>query len=519
MKHIAVAPTLQSRASGVLLHITSLPSTMPIGDLGPTAYAFVDELASAGQRWWQMLPVGPVGPGNSPYQALSAFAGNPLFLSLDDFVAKGWLTKGELLSPPGPADAVDFRLAQRIKEPLLRKAYERFLTGSNRRARKEFQRFLTREKNWVEDFALFSALAAAHPQHEWSAWPVGLRNRRARDLALARQQHRSEITFHLFLQWQFDEQWSRLHAHARRQGVGLIGDIPIFVAYHSADVWAHPELFQLKANGRPSVVAGVPPDYFSRTGQQWGNPHYRWPLLKTCHYRWWMDRLRKTFRAFDAARIDHFIGFVRYYAIPGDAETAENGRYQPGPGADFFRAVQKKFGRLSLIAEDLGKVTPEVKALRDQFQLPGMKVLQFAFGNDLEAENYQPHFYPPNSVVYTGTHDNDTTVGWFENRGVAVTTQSGAEMEKEKAFILRYLKSDGKEIHWDMIRAAFESPAHTAIVPMQDILGLGSEARMNRPGTAEGNWGWRMRKGYPLASHWKRLKHLTVASQRVAKKN
>jgi 4-alpha-glucanotransferase len=507
-------PTLETRAAGILLHPTSLPNDFPVGDLGPAAYRFANFLSHSRQRWWQMLPVGPAGPGDSPYQALSAFAGSPLLISPEMLYQAGLLKSADLDGAPTPGDRVDYGSAGPYKDRLLRKAFEAFEGERDRSHLAAFQAYVRRERDWLPDYALFSALRERYDLKDWTRWDPDIRARKPSALAAARKDLAPAIRFHEFVQWQFAEQWHALKAYCAERQIGLLGDVPIFVAPNSADVWANPGLFLLKEDGKPKVVAGVPPDYFSKTGQRWGNPHYRWDALKRTGYRWWIQRFAKTFELFDAVRLDHFIGFVRYYEVPGDAETAEKGQYKKGPGAHFFKAVFRKLGRVQFIAEDLGTVTPEVKALRDQFALPGMKVLQFAFGKDPEARNYQPHRYPINAVAYTGTHDNDTTVGWFEDQESASSTRSKKDIDEERAFTLEYLHSDGREIHWDMIRAALSSVAATAIYPMQDVLGLKTDARMNRPGVANGNWGWRMKDGMITREMTERLRKLTEAYER-----
>jgi 4-alpha-glucanotransferase len=513
------APTLCTRASGILLHPASLPNAFLIGDMGPSAMRFVDFLAAAGQRWWQMLPVGPTGPGHSPYQATSAFAGNPLLISLETLADHGWLSPSDLSHPPATlrGDRIVYEEAAAFKDPLLRKAFRAFDTRASREHRRAFRLFCHLQKGWLEDYALYTAIASHSNELDWTRWAPELRRRERSTMAAAKRQLSSELNYQRFLQWQFVSQWQKLRRYAAQRGIGFIGDVPIFVAPHSADVWAHPELFQLRADGSPRVVAGVPPDYFSRTGQRWGNPHYRWDVLRRQKYRWWVERFRMTLQYFDAVRLDHFIGFVRYYEVPGDAPTAEKGRYRSGPGKDFFKSLfkQLRVRDVPFIAEDLGVVTPEVKALRDTFGLPGMRVLQFAFGRDPEAKNYLPHSYIQNCVAYTGTHDNDTTVGWFKDKASASSTRSMKEIKEEQAFTLRYLKSDGREIHWDMIRAAVSSVANTAIVPMQDVLGLGSDARMNRPGTAEGNWDWRLKKDQIDKTAARRLREMAETYGRI----
>lgn len=515
-------PTLRDRAAGVLLHPTSLATPYPIGDLGPSAYAFVDFLAAAGLRWWQMLPVGPVGAGFSPYQSASAFAGNPLLISPDVLRRDGW-TDAEVLREghAAPGRHVDYVQATVFKQHLLRRAFERFQNRATASARRSFRRFCAAERVWLRDYALFCALAIAQGSADWTTWDADLRRRRPHALARAIAALHDEMAFFEFQEWAFARQWAALRRYAAERGVGLIGDVPIFVAPNSCDVWAHPRLFQLRADGRPRVVAGVPPDYFAKTGQRWGNPHYDWRAMRREGYRWWIDRIRKNLGHFDALRLDHFIGFVRYYVIPGDAETAEHGTYRAGPSAAFFEAVLRALHVKPndppiFIAEDLGTVTPAVKALRDAMGFPGMKVLQFAFGADPEAIAYQPHNYGANAVVYTGTHDNDTTVGWFRDVSSNATTRTAEQIARERAFTLRYLNARPRDIHWAMIRAAFSSVAATAMVPMQDFLGLPSWARMNRPGIADGNWTWRLAPRVLTPDLAAQIRAMTTAYGRTA---
>lgn len=471
------------RTSGVLLHPTSLPGPYENGDLGPEARRFVDFLAESEQSIWQMLPVGPPGYGKSPYSAESAFAGSPRLIDLDRLAREGLLPSGIGHAPPS-------------REQHLRDAFSLFRADEERIA--ELARFSRKNRAWLNDFALFRVLKRAHGGVEWTKWDADVRQRRAPALAEARRVYADEISYLCFEQYQFERSWAELHAYCRARDIALLGDLPIFVAHDSADVWQHPNLFRLDEKGMPTVVAGVPSDYFSATGQRWGNPLYRWKALKADKYRWWLDRFRITLSRFDAVRLDHFIGFQRYWEIPAHLPTAASGRWMKGPGSDFFRAVKKEFGHLPLVAEDLGAVTPAVKALRDEFELPGTKILQFAFGADTSAPDFLPHNYPRRAVVYTGTHDNDTTCGWLRALG-----------EQERADALRYLASDGREIHWDMIRMAFLSVADTAIVPLQDLLGLGTEARMNTPATSQGNWEWRFRDGDLTSALGVRLKLLT----------
>jgi 4-alpha-glucanotransferase len=376
---------------------------------------------------------------------------------------------------------VDYQAAARFRDQHVRAAFDRF--QSRKKGWDRFQSFRAGNAAWLPDFSLYTALKRAHGGVQWTLWPTPLRARRPKALAEARRQLADELQFHAFEQWQFARQWDALRKYAESRGVALIGDLPIFVAHDSADVWAHPELFQLDAEGMPTVVSGVPPDYFSATGQRWGNPLYRWPLLKRRGYAWWIERMQKALERFSAVRLDHFIGFQRYWEIPAACPTAEDGKWMPGPGDSLFQALRRALGPLPLIAEDLGAITPAVKALRDRFELPGIRILQFAFGTDPSAPDFKPHNYPRRAVVYTGTHDNDTTVSWFEQRN-----------HDERNQALAYLGARGDEIHWDLIRAALSSVADLAVVPMQDLLGLGAEARMNLPGTAVGNWAWRVSK-------------------------
>jgi 4-alpha-glucanotransferase len=473
-------PKLNDRTSGILLHPTSLPSEpgSETGDLGPEARRFVDFLVDAGQSWWQTLPVGPTGYGNSPYSAQSAFAGNPSLVSLDNLIDE---------------NLIDADHGGRPRHELLRAA---FATFRQRRPDPRFEAFVAEAAPWLEDFALYRAIKRAHGETQWTLWEPELRDREPGALARARAAFADEIGYVRFQQWRFMSDWRDLTAYAHERGVGLIGDIPIFVAHDSADVWQHRELFHLDGAGQPTIVAGVPPDYFSKTGQRWGNPLYRWKRLRARGYGWWVDRLRALLAEFDAVRLDHFIGYVRTWAIPAAEPIAINGRWMKGPGADFFQVMRDALGgELPLIAEDLGAVTPAVRALRARFGLPGLKILQFAFGTDPQGPDFLPHNYTRRAVVYTGTHDNDTTAGWFHDPGSGTRTPAQAEAERRAA--LAYLGSEGdpSEIHWKMIRAATMSVANLVVVPAQDLLGLGTEARMNRPGTATGNWGWRLPRG------------------------
>jgi 4-alpha-glucanotransferase len=461
-----------------------------MGDLGPSARAFIDLLAASEQSLWQMLPIGPPGFGNSPYAAQSAFAGNPLFVSPEDLAATGLLEEPELTPASAlPTDRVDFARAERHRMHLLDVAFERW---QKRRDERDFARFCRRHSQWLHDYSLFRALKHAESGVQWTRWERSLKRRDPRAIADATKRYARAIEFEKFVQYMFDKQWTALRSYARLHGVGLIGDIPLVVAHDSADVWQHSNLFLLDHDGEPSAVAGVPPDYFSATGQRWGNPLYRWGRMRKDGYAWWAARLRVMLARFDAIRLDHFIGFQRYWHIPAERPTAASGHWVKGPGAHFFSTMKESLGDLPLIAEDLGAATPAVFALRDRFGFPGIKVLQFAFGKDANAKTFLPHNYPRRSVVFTGTHDNDTVVGWFRDQGGISSTRTPAETEIERELALRYLSSTGVEIHWDMIRTAYASVADVVIVPVQDVLGLGSDARMNRPATSDGNWTWRM---------------------------
>jgi 4-alpha-glucanotransferase len=473
-----------TRSSGILLHPTSLPGAYGIGDLGPQAYAWLDFLAQARCSLWQVLPLGPTGYGDSPYQCFSAFAGNPYLISPEALMKDGLLKPADLDDLPDfPAGRVDFGCLIPWKLALLDRAYQRFTARPFKKLRAAFEAFQASQAAWLDDFALFMALKEAHQGAAWVTWKPALRDRLPHALEAARQQHLTAIQRQAFRQFLFFRQWDGLHAYARKRGIQIIGDIPIFVAHDSADVWANRELFFLDQKGRPEVVAGVPPDYFSRSGQRWGNPLYRWEVHQADGYRWWLERIRGVLTQVDIVRIDHFRGFCAYWEVPGRARTARKGRWVPAPGMDFFRAIQAALGDLPIIAEDLGVITPDVVALRETFGLPGMKILQFGFGGGPQ-DPFLPHNYPMHCVVYTGTHDNDTARGWYER-----------VPDGDKDFCRRYLARDGHDISWDMIRAVWSSVAAYALAPMQDFLGLDNRARMNYPGDPSGNWTWRMPDG------------------------
>lgn len=457
-----------------------------------------------------MLPVCPPGHGDSPYASSSAFAGSPLLISLDDLATEGLLRPADLGEHFATPDKVDFAAAHAYRDRHLRMAFSALLTAADRSVeRAHFQVFCHGNRDWLEDYALFAALKRACGLVAWTEWPADLRDRRRPALEAARAELADEIAYVKFTQWVFARQWRALREHCNRLGVGLLGDVPIFVAHDSADVWQHQELFSLDEQGQPTVVAGVPPDYFSATGQRWGNPLYRWKVHAKQGYRWWVERLGTALERFDAVRLDHFIGFVRYWEIPATEPTAVKGRYLPGPGIDLFHAAKKALGPLPFVAEDLGVLTPEVDKLRDELELPGIRVLEFAFGPDGTSAQFIPHNFPRRAVVYTGTHDNDTVVGWYR-----APIGGGGDATKDRSEAARhvareYMATDGQQIHWDMIRLALMSVADLSIVPAQDLLGLGSEARMNSPGAAEGNWAWRLREGALNAGPLTRLAHLT----------
>jgi 4-alpha-glucanotransferase len=485
------------RASGVLLHPTSLPGPHGSGDLGVAARHFVDWLVTAGQRLWQILPLGGIGPGNSPYMSSSAFAGNVLLIDLHELHTRGWLAATDLEpSATFRPHRLDFASVVPWRMERLHLAAARFASDASAADRADLRDFCAEQSAWLDDYALFMALADAGGWQLWCEWPLPLVRREPAALATARAQHAPAITFWQFCQWCFFRQWRALRRYAHERGIRIVGDAPIFVAYQSADVWARQELFELDTSGRPQVVAGVPPDYFSATGQRWGNPLYRWEAHRQEAYAWWVERVRRTFDLVDIVRIDHFRGFAAYWEIPASEPTAVVGRWMPGPGAALFEAIEAALGDLPIIAEDLGVITPEVDALRRQFRLPGMRVLQFAFGGGND-NTYLPHNYDANTVVYGGTHDNNTSVGWWADAS-----------EAERAHVRDYLGIDGHAIAWDLIRAASASVADTVIHPLQDVLELGADCRMNLPGKGEGYWEWRFTWDQVRPEHAQRLRKL-----------
>ena len=483
------------RASGVLLHPTSLPGPHGIGELGDAAYRFADFLITSGQALWQVLPLGPTGYGDSPYACYSAFAGNTLLISPERLVNEGLLNENDLASLPSlPGGKVDFAVAHAHKDAILAKAFANYQRTTGTEFRREFETFAEQNAAWLDEYALFRALKTQHDGKPWYEWERSLVHRTPAALARARTELHELIEEQKFSQFIFFKQWTELKTYCNRRGIQIIGDIPIFVAHDSADVWTHPDQFKLNADGSPVVVAGVPPDYFSKTGQYWGNPLFDWEYMLADGFDWWIERVRAALQMVDIARIDHFRGFSACWEIPGGDKTAERGRWVAAPGRELFTAIRNALGDLPIIAEDLGVITPDVEKLRDDFGLPGMRILQFAFSSDTKNIDL-PHNYHANVVVYTGTHDNDTTVGWFNSVAGTGSTRTEKQIACERKSCLRYLKTDGEEIHWDFIRAVFASVANTAIVPMQDVLGLGSEARMNLPNSTSGNWLWRYQDG------------------------
>lgn len=499
-----------SRSSGILLHPTSLPGRFGVGDLGQEAFRFADFLLASGQSLWQVLPLGPTGYGDSPYACFSAFAGNALLISPERLAQDGLLDEDELASAPASEDdeRIDFQAANELKNRLLEKAFARFRRTTGTELRIAFESFCRQHASWLDDYALFRALKDAHGGVAWNEWEPELVRRDEWALVRAREGLSDQIEAQKFYQFLFFRQWLALKAYANERGIKLIGDIPIFVAHDSADVWTNPGEFKLDERGVPLVVAGVPPDYFSSTGQLWGNPLYNWERMRANGFRWWIARVAATLKTVDILRIDHFRGFAACWEIPGGDKTAERGRWVEAPGRELFTAIRHALGTLPIIAEDLGVITPDVEALRDDFGFPGMRILQFAFGGDPRNHDL-PHNYHRNVVVYTGTHDNDTTVGWFESEAGTGSTRNAAQIEREREFCLKYLQTSGREIHWDFIRAVLASVADTSLIPLQDVLGLGTKARMNLPNSTSGNWAWRYKAGALTDAASKRLKELT----------
>src|SRR5579862_1440240 len=472
------------RSTGILLHPISLPSRGGIGDFGPGAYEFLDFLASARQGLWQVLPLNPPANGNSPYSSTSAFAGNPLLISLERLADNGWLAHADLSGLSGDVKRIDYDEVRALKLPLLEKAAANFLASAAQEPKRRFELFCNDNAWWLEDFVLYDVLRSRYQQRCWKEWPSGLARRDGQALERARAEVSTELAIRRAIQFLFWEQWRALRRYCAERSIRVVGDIAIFVDYDSADVWAQRELWRLRDDLEPEVVSGVPPDAFSATGQRWGNPLYNWDVMRARGYRWWVQRLRWATQTCDLIRLDHFRGFAQFWEIPAHEETAIHGRWVDGPGDDLFDKLKQELGGLPFFAEDLGFITPDVHALREKHDIPGMAVLQFAFG-DPGAHVYLPHRLTPNRVVYTGTHDNNTTVGWW--------TSNATDYEKRSA--LAYLGCSEDGINWGMIRAAQDSPASLSVVPLQDVLGLGSEARLNTPSTHTGNYHWRYQPG------------------------
>lgn len=491
------------RESGILCHLTCMPSRFGIGDMGAGVLQFLDFLQDAGQTLWQILPLGPTGYGDSPYQSFSAFAGNPLLVDLDQLVQEELLDAEDVTTSFSfPADEVLYGEVIEFKDRVLRRSYRIFLETDSEALRDGWKAFQEENDYWLDDFCLFMALKRHFDGAVWTDWDrdIALRERRA--LIYWRERLNDEINYQKYLQFLFDRQWRQVREYAHEKDIEIIGDAPIFVGHDSADVWSHQGLFRLDEDGSPTVVAGVPPDYFSPTGQLWGNPHYRWDVMQDNDYAWWMARVERAFSRVDRIRLDHFRGFAGYWEIPADAETAVKGRWVKGPGADFFRTLKENLGELPIIAEDLGIITKDVEELRKAFGFPGMKVLQFAFGSDA-ANTALPHNYTTHMVVYTGTHDNDTSLGWYDS------------LDREAKHRVRvYTGTDGSDINWTLIRLAMTSIAEMAVFPLQDVLGLGSEARLNIPGKAQGNWTWRYEVGDLDTEAAKALRELSAVSGR-----
>lgn len=493
---------LTQRSAGVLLHITSLPGPHGIGDFGPDAFRFVDWLQSAGQRLWQWLPSTPIGPGDSPYQGVSAFAGSQWMVALEPLVERGWLAAPTL--PDGGFDAacVDYGRVLPWREAQLRAAAAGFAAKATPADKAAHKAWCEAQAGWLDDYALFMAIRSPRGGQPWWEWPAPLARREKAAMAAARNEHATEIGFWKFVQWCFDTQCATLKRYANERGVSLMGDLPIFVAHDSADCWSRPDLYLLDENFQTTVVAGVPPDDLGPLGQRWGNPLYRWDKMADENYAWWTARVKRALTSADVFRIDHFRGFAGYYEIPADSPDAKRGRWLTGPGKPLFDAIEKALGKLPIVAEDLGYITPDVHALRDGCGFPGMKILQFAFGGDGTHE-FLPHMWTPNSVAYTGTHDNDTVRGWWDHAS-----------PRERAFAGSYLVCGDHDVHWAMIRACCNSVANIAVFPLQDVLGLPSSHRMNIPGVLGGNWGWRFRWPMIDAETTRVLGLITAASGR-----
>ncbi len=503
------------RKAGVLLHPTALPGPYGMGEIGPAAREFVHTLRAAGQSYWQVLPLGPTGYGDSPYQCLSTFAANAMLISFDDLLADGLLKPAELADFPAfPDDRVDYGPVLIARRAVLDNVCRLFSRRASEAHKVGFEHFCREQAEWLEDYAVFVVLKEQHNLRPWTEWSAEYARRDPAALKRFARENASLIRQAKVRQYLFDAQWQRLHQEARTAGIHLIGDIPIFVAHDSSDVWAHPEMFYLDEKGMPTVVAGVPPDYFSATGQLWGNPLYRWDFHRETGYAWWIKRMRHMLHMVDVVRIDHFRGFEAFWEIPAGEPTAIRGRWVKGPGRDFFQALRQSLGDVPVIAEDLGVITPEVDALRDAFELPGMRILQFSFADDLKP-HMKPEGFPENCVVYTGTHDNDTSVGWFHRQPGINNTETEEQIADERAKVLSLVHTDGSQIHWDLIALAHRLPPHTVVVPLQDIMGLGTAARMNVPGRMEGNWSWRFRAEDLRAEDLQRLRDISAWARRL----
>jgi 4-alpha-glucanotransferase len=495
------------RASGILLHPTSFPSLGGIGDLGPAAYEFVDWLAAARQRLWQILPLAPAGYGNSPYSATSAFAGNPLLISLETLAARGWLDKAAVQKVDAAQGAVNFEQVNRTKMPLIHQAAEKFLSSSNGHGREKYDRFKWENGWWLEDFVLFDALRHEFKDKSWNEWPRDIKHREPQAIEHWCERLKQQLDIGRVTQFFFYDQWFALHQHCAKHNIKIIGDVAIFVSFDSADVWSNRDIFRLNEQTLdPEAVAGVPPDAFSETGQRWGNPLYRWDVLQQRGYDWWIRRLRWALTTCDIIRLDHFRGFESYWEIPAQEPTAVKGRWVKGPADNFFEAVRRECGRLPFIAEDLGMITEDVHAMRRRLDIPGMRVLQFGFSNP-GAHIYLPYKYDPNTVVYTGTHDNDTTLGWWKALG-----------GEERQAVLAYMGEPADGMHWAMIRAAEGSVAQLCVIQLQDVLGLDGSCRMNKPSHADGNWSWRYPPGVLSADLSTKLAGITDVSDRAQTK-
>ena len=493
------------RSSGILLHPTSLPGKYGIGSLGKEAYKFVDFLKKSNQKLWQIFPLGPTGYGDSPYQCFSSFAGNPYLIDFDLLIEQNLLTEEDLkdVNFGGNEEYIDYGAIYNQKYPLLRKAYENFKANGNKELKEKLETFKTENSSWLDDYSLYISLKNHFNGLPWNEWEDDIRTRKEAAINKYKAELANEIEYHNFIQFLFFTQWNNVKKYANDNGIKIIGDIPIFVAVDSSDAWANPEIFLFDPELKPVKVAGVPPDYFSATGQLWGNPLYDWDKLKELNYKWWVDRVKANLSTCDIIRIDHFRGFDEYWAVPYGDKTAENGTWCPGPRTDLFNAIKNELGELPIIAEDLGTMTQGVIDLREATGFPGMKILGFAFDSK-EENDYLPHTYTKNCVVYTGTHDNDTLIGWFTKAN-----------EDDKQFARNYLNSrSDNEIHWDAIRGAWSSVANMAIAPIQDFLGLGSEARINTPGLASGNWQWRLKEGVLTDELAERIAKLTKVYSR-----